>query len=423
MDESVLKAICQYLKPKKYTKNDIITKEGEPLKMMLYIVDGFVNIEERDGSNNLQRGAGEVYGEELLSWPLSNSFPVELPSATLSATAVGDVVALALTYSNLKNVVFEFGRQYFFGMITCQKFSAKVVEKATNTYDVSKIIRKGISTSVYKGVLPDKTVVEVKTYRVNCSYDDYPYLVKLVAVASRTNHINLVRLLGCCLEKKTIALVSEHIPNGTLFEHIHGKEGKVSSPLSLELRMKIASETAGALAYLRSLTTTPILPSFVSTSSILLDDNCTAKLCRFGLRFVPNNSNNSRFSLLSIRRGCFDPESKTLIEKLDVYGIGVVLAELLTGPNAISSIGKRDLEKLKILFLFLVEEDRLNEILDGKIIVKEGDFETAKKVAHLATRCLRYEEEEMPSMKEVVAELEGILRNLRAEQGGEASFS
>ncbi|PQP97276.1 putative wall-associated receptor kinase-like 16 [Prunus yedoensis var. nudiflora] len=173
--------------------------------------------------------------------------------------------------------------------------------------------------------------------------------------------------------------------------------------------MKIASETAGALAYLRSLNTTPILPSFVSTSSILLDDNCTAKLCSFGLRFVPNNS---RFSLLSIRQGCFDPESKTL-EKLDVYGIGVVLAELLTGPNAISSSGDRDLTNLASLFLLLVEEDRLNEILDGKIIVKEGDFETAKKVAHLATRCLRYEKEEMPSMKEVVVELEGILHNLR----------
>ncbi|XP_021803175.1 cyclic nucleotide-gated ion channel 1-like [Prunus avium] len=421
MDERVLRAICQYLEPKKYTKNDIITQEGEPLEIMLYIVDGFLNIEESDGSNNLQRGAGEVYGEELLDWPLSNSFPDVLPSAKLSATAGSDVVAHALTARDLKSVVFKFGRQYFSGMITCQKFRPKVVEKATNNYDASKIIRKGISTGVYKGVLPDKTVVEVKKYRVNFSYDDYPYLVKLVAVASRTNHINLVKLLGCCLKGQTIALVSEYIPNGTLFEHIHGKKGKASSPLSLELRMKIASETAGALAYLRSLTTTPILPSFVSTSSILLDDKCTAKLCSFLLfRFVPNNSG---FSLLSVRQGCFDPESKTLIEKLDVYGIGFVLAELLTGPNAISSSGGGDLRKLASSFPLLVEEDRLNEILDGKIIVKEGDLETAKKVAHLATRCLRYEKEEMPSMKEVVAELEGILRNLRAEQGGEASCS
>lgn len=185
--------------------------------------------------------------------------------------------------------------------------------------------------------------------------------------------------------------------------------------------MKIASETAGALAYLRSLTTTPILPSFVSTSSILLDDNCTAKLCGFGLRFV---SNDSRYSLSSIKQGCLDPESNTpVLEKLDVYEIGVVLAELLTGPKAISSIGKSDLGYLKNFFLSKVEKDCWNEILDDKIIVKEGDFETAKKVAHLATRCLKYEKEEMPSMKEVVAELEGILRNLRAEQGGEASFS
>ncbi|ONI24095.1 hypothetical protein PRUPE_2G223500 [Prunus persica] len=427
MDEKVLKAICRYLKPRRYAKNGTITQEGGPLEMMLYIVNGFVNIEERDGSNNLQRGAREVYGEELLRWPLSNSFPHVLPSATLSATAGSDVVALALTATDLDSVVSEFGRQYFFGMITCKMFSVKEVEKATDTYHVSRFIRRqqtitsrGVSTRVYKGVLADKTEVEVTRYTVNCSYDDYPYLVKLVAVASRTNHKNLVRLLGCCLEGQTIALVSEYIPNAcTLFQRIHGEEGeegKPSSPLSLELRMKIASETAGALAYLRSLTTTPILPSFVSTTSILLDDNCTAKLCSFGLRFVPNDS---RYSLSSIRQGCFDPESKTLIERLDVYGIGVVLAELLTDPNAISSSGDRDLTKLVNSFL----EDRLKEILDRKIILKEGDFRTAKKVAHLATRCLRYEKEEMPSMKEVVAELEGILRILRAEQGGEASFS
>ncbi|PQP98639.1 hypothetical protein Pyn_11315 [Prunus yedoensis var. nudiflora] len=154
--------------------------------------------------------------------------------------------------------------------------------------------------------------------------------------------------------------------------------------------MKIASETAGALAYLRSLTTTPILPSFVSTSSILLDDNYTAKLCSFSLLgFVHNNS---RFSLSSISQGCFDPASKTLIEKLDVYGIGIVLAELLTRPNAISSSGDGDLTKLAKSFLLRVEEDRLKEILDDKI-VEEGDFETTKKVAQLATRW--YEKEEM----------------------------
>ncbi|XP_008233515.1 PREDICTED: cyclic nucleotide-gated ion channel 1-like [Prunus mume] len=401
MDESVLEAICLYLEPKKYTKNDIITKEGEPM-MLLLIVDGFVDIEERDDSINLQRVSGEVYGEELLVWPLSNSFPDVVPLATVSA--VGDVKAYTLTASDLKSVVFECRIQYFFGMIACEKFTAKEVDKATQNYHASRIIRRQqsitsgrLSASVYKGELPDKTAVEVERYTVNSSDVDFSTFVKLVAVASRTNHINLVRLLGWCLEGRTIALVSEYIPNAcTLFQRIYGKEGKASSPLSLELRMKIASETAGALAYLRSLTTTPILPSFVSTSSILLDDNCTAKLRSFGLRFVPNDS---RDSLSSIRQGCFDPESKTLIEKLDVYGIGVVLAELLTSPNAISSIGKRDLEKLKILFQILVEEDRLNEILDGKIIVKEGDFETAKKVAHLATRCLRYEKEEMPSMK------------------------
>lgn len=61
-----------------------------------------------------------------------------------------------------------------------------------------------------------------------------------------------------------------------------------------------------------------------------------------------------------------------------------------------------------------MEEDRLNQILDGQIIVNEESFERANKVAHLTRRCLRDEGEERHSMKEVAVELEGILHNFMA---------
>ncbi|PQQ09474.1 hypothetical protein Pyn_28669 [Prunus yedoensis var. nudiflora] len=301
-------------------------------------------------------------------------------------------------------------------------FSAKELEKATDNYHESRIIRKDEDATFYKGVLPmpdDKTVVAVKKYETNKTY-----AVNEAAVASQTNHINVVRFLGACVveEEKESALVFEYIPNGTLFEHIHKEEalgsfeGSSSSPtalLSLELRLKIASETAGALAYLHSLTP-PIIHLRLSTKHILLDYHNTAKLSAIGQSQADPNS--SQYMEPHYPRD-------RLAEKSDVYSFGVVLAELLTSQKPASPNNRGEEPPLATCLLSSMKEDRLNQILDGEIIVNEATSKTAKKVADLAKRCLRSKREERPSMEQVTVELEG-LRKFMAEHGsGQPSFS
>ncbi|PQP97279.1 hypothetical protein Pyn_01711 [Prunus yedoensis var. nudiflora] len=399
MHVHVLRELCQYLKPREFDDNSIIIEKGEPLEMMLFIVDGLVSIEKRDGSsssnNNLQqrtRGAEQVCGEELLRWPLSILYHWEESLlATESAKAIGHVEALVLTASDLRRVV---KMDYFEGMMMRATFSAKELEKATDNYHQSRIIhREWNFVTFYKGVLSmpddDKTVVAVKKCKNYLDYED----VSIAAVASQTNHINVVRFLGACVKPQLKALVFEYIPNGTLFEHIHKEEaagsfeGSSSSPtalLSLELRLKIASETARALAYLHSLTP-PIIHLFLSSKHILLDDHYTRKLSTIGnLRSISNE-------------GYFDPNFKRdrLAEKSDIYSFGAVLAELLTSQKPVSLNSE-------------MKEGRLNQILDGENKVNEANSETTKKVADLAERCLRSKREERPSMEQVAVELEGL---------------
>ncbi|TQD99827.1 hypothetical protein C1H46_014565 [Malus baccata] len=179
------------------------------------------------------------------------------------------------------------------------------------------------------------------------------------------------------------------------------------------MRLKIAAETAGALAYLHSATSMPIIHRDVKTTNILLDDNYIAKVADFGAsRLIPIDQTQLT-TLVQGTLGYLDPEyfhSSQLTEKSDVYSFGVVLAELLTGKKALSFNRPESERNLAMYFVSSMKEDRLIEILDDHVNVDEEIIiKQIREVAILTKRCLKVKGDDRPTMKEVTAELDGLI--------------
>ncbi|XP_028053861.1 probable cyclic nucleotide-gated ion channel 5 isoform X1 [Camellia sinensis] len=115
MDERLLDAICERLKPCLYTENTYIVREGDPVDEMLFIIRGRLESVTTDGGrsgffNRSFLKGGDFCGEELLTWALDPKSGSNLPSSTRTVRALTEVEAFALIAEELKFVASQFRR-------------------------------------------------------------------------------------------------------------------------------------------------------------------------------------------------------------------------------------------------------------------------------------------------------------------------
>ncbi|XP_037442286.1 putative wall-associated receptor kinase-like 16 [Triticum dicoccoides] len=285
-------------------------------------------------------------------------------------------------------------------------FSEEELQQATNRFSEKQVIGRGGHGTVYKGLLKSNVEVAVK----RCMTIDEQHkkeFGKEMLILAQINHRNVVKLLGCCLEVEVPMLVYEFVPNGTLFDLIHGNHGW---RISLATRLGIAHDSAEALSYLHSGASTPILHGDVKSSNILLDDNHKAKVSDFGASILAPTDESQFVTLVQGTCGYLDPEymqTCQLTDKSDVYSFGVVLLELLTckKPFNLDALGQE--KSLSIMFMSAMKENRLEVILDDGI-KGEDSMEILEEIVELAKHCLEMSGENRPSMKEVAEKLDRL---------------
>ncbi|CAJ2651143.1 unnamed protein product [Trifolium pratense] len=273
--------------------------------------------------------------------------------------------------------------------IIANVFKESELRKATKNYDENLVIGRGSFGKVFKGELEDNRIVAIKK--------------------------NVVKLLGCCLETEVPLLVYEFVSNGTLSDFIHTN---LENNPTWKIRLKIATEVAGALSYLHSAASIPIIHRDIKSANILLDEDNTAKVADFGASKLVPLDQSEIATMVKGTIGYLDPEymlTSQLTEKSDVYSFGVVLMELLTGERPFSFGRPEERRNLATYFLSCFKKDNVFEIIEDGMLNEENKQEI-KEVTDLAAKCLRLRGKERPSMKEVAMELETMILNVEGNQ-------
>ncbi|GLJ15664.1 hypothetical protein SUGI_0257660 [Cryptomeria japonica] len=159
-------------------------------------------------------------------------------------------------------------------------FSYKQLKTATRNFR-SKLGSGGFE-SVYKGSLPDGTLVAVKKMQ-GSRHNEKQFRAEISSLGN-IQHVNLVRLQGFCAEGSRRLLVYDYMPNGSLNSLLFTNNSKNKREvLNWKTRLEIALGIARDLLYLHDECRDCIIHGDVKPENILLDSNLSPKLADFGL--------------------------------------------------------------------------------------------------------------------------------------------
>ncbi|KAM4103082.1 hypothetical protein ACJW30_06G052800 [Castanea mollissima] len=293
--------------------------------------DDLIDIREFIG----EKGEQDVYLRESDSEleKLGDSSPKKMRLLIISITCGMLVLGLACCFTVWKNRTKKRGKLTN-EVMEMPLFDFATILRATNNFSSTNKIGEGGFGPVYKGELLLGQEIAVKRLS-NSSSQGLEEFKNEVIMISKLQHRNLVRILGCCIEREERMLIYEYMPNKSLDYFIFDQNGRAS--LDGQKRFQIVMGIARGLLYLHQDSRLRIVHRDLKPSNILLDGELNPKISDFGIaRIFGGDQVEAKTKRVIGTYGYMSPEyaiDGKFSVKSDVFGLGVLMLEILSGQK------------------------------------------------------------------------------------------
>ncbi|KAL6653681.1 hypothetical protein ACP70R_008605 [Stipagrostis hirtigluma subsp. patula] len=296
---------------------------------------------------------------------------------------------------------------------------SQVLEATSNFSEGNKIGLGGFGP-VYKGRFRDGTEIAVKRLgsRSGQGFNEFQ---KEFQVSPKLQHINVVRLLGCCKEGEEKILVYEYLPNKSLDSFIFDETRRAT--LDWNKRLSIIEGIAQGLLYMQKYSRVHVIHRDIKASNILLDREMNPKISDFGLaKIFIKHEPKGRTNRVVGTYGYMAPEyamEGIFSVKSDVFSFGVLILEIISGRR-VSSFYVSEGSSLPRHAWQLWKDGLWLQFLDASLVTEFHRL-VMMRCINIALLCVQENPDDRPAMSDVVAFLSSE-RILLPEPKPPASF-
>lgn len=286
--------------------------------------------------------------------------------------------------------------------ICARSYPLTDIDAATDSFSHRRIVGKGRLGTVYAGLLDKENLVAVKRIHPSLVLSNAGLgFSSVMKWLSSAQHPNIVPITGFSEAAGERIIVSEFVRMVSLDFYLH-QNPSGASLLDWTKRLRIAAGAARGLQYLHEVVAPTIVHGCVKSSNILIDVNFCARISDYGLNFLAPNK-EKRGIVGYVDEEYWDQKLGGACKESDVYGLGVVLLEVLSGRSCEEGL----LVKWAVP---LIKAMRYGEVLDPRLVIP-SDLKPLVRLAKVALACVGNTRKCRPSIAHVAT----ILNNLQIE--------
>eukprot|EP00475_Leptophrys_vorax_P022165 TRINITY_DN30155_c0_g1_i1.p1 TRINITY_DN30155_c0_g1~~TRINITY_DN30155_c0_g1_i1.p1 ORF type:complete len:332 (-),score=56.38 TRINITY_DN30155_c0_g1_i1:496-1491(-) len=241
--------------------------------------------------------------------------------------------------------------------------------------------------------------------------DTMKRFLREVEIMRSLRHPNIVEFMGVCIEQPNICIVTEYLKKGSLHDLLRDRKSK----WTWKRYLHISQDIVRGLMWLHR---KGIIHRDLKPSNLLVNRHNKVKIADFGLSHVKRSPPSQTGSYGVCGTPCYmAPEVLRQLPysfKADVFSLGMVLCEMITGEYPLSHlkdlVARKSPDSKNENDVEIPAVDYEHAIIQG--IRPEIPIDVPEGIRHLIKQCWNQDPESRPAVEQIMDCLNGIEKEM-----------